>query len=60
MRRKAEPTDDRLKSLRSGGKERTLFKMNAMPGNSPKRQMKWLRLKYCDTLRPWTVAHWTC
>ena len=60
MRRKAEPTEDRLKSLSGGGKERTQFKMNGMPGNSPKRQMKWLRLKDCDTLRPWTVAHWTC
>ena len=54
MRRKAEPSEDRLKCLRSGRKERTQFRMNGMPGNSPKRQMKWLRLKDCDTLRPWT------
>ena len=60
MRRKAEPNEDRLKSLRSGGKGRTQFKMNGIPGNSPKRQMKWLRLKDCDTLRAWTAAHRTC
>jgi len=55
-----EPTEDRLKPLRSGGKERTQFRTNGMPGNSPKRQMKWLRLKDCDALRAWTVANRTC
>jgi len=60
MRRKADAPEDRLKFLRSGGKERTQFKMNGVPGNSPKRQMKWLRLKDCDTPRPWTVAYRTC
>jgi len=60
MRRKAEATEGSVKYLRRGGKERTQFRMNGMPGNSLKRQMNWLRLKDCDTLRPWTVAHRTC